>query len=180
MKLYTIVVAAAVASSAPVSARLGDPMVHAPARTLTCVLGRSTNLDPGKQQTYADIKSEGHHRFSLFLPAHVYDSRVTPDPTDAPDPVDKRTAIVSDPDGLTTGVARKFDRVVDLWPRRVEMMTMIDPPLSQLIIVSDIDVATGRAHLFMTKARDAATLDLDHVYQGSCAVKVDLQHAAGA
>jgi hypothetical protein len=142
-----------------------------PERELSCILGRSTNLDPTKNQRLDEIISEGRHSFSIRLPGKSIVATAEPDPTDAPEPVDARTAILSDPDGLASGVPARFDRVVDLWPKRVEMITNIDPPLANLIIISAIDPKTSTAHLFMTKARDAASLDLQHVYQGDCTVK---------
>ena len=163
--LFAALPAFAVADTAPIRA---TPI---PERELTCVLGRSTNLDPSKNQKIEEIVSEGRHVFSIRLPAKSIVATAEPDPSDAPDPVDVRTAILSDPDGLARDVPARFDRVVDLWPKRVEMVTNVNPPLVNLVIISAIDPKAATAHLFMTKARDAATLDLDHVYQGDCIIK---------
>lgn len=141
-----------------------------PDRLLRCVLGRATNLDPKKDQTLADIVYEGKHEFTLFLPSIPVRQGPPPDAIDPAEPVDPRTRIVADPDGLTSSFPRRFDRVVDYWPDRVEMTTTIDNPLVNLIIINPIDAANGSARLFMTQATDVATFDLSKVYQGSCTV----------
>lgn len=142
-----------------------------PDRLLRCTLGRATNLDPKKQQTTADIVYEGEHEFELFLPAVPVRQGPPPDATEPAEPVNPQTRIVADPDGLTNGFPRRFDRVVDYWPERVEMATTIDDPLVNLIIINPIDATSGSASLFMTQATDVATYDLSKVYQGSCTVQ---------
>jgi len=149
---------------APASAMLA-------ARTLSCVLGRATNLDPSKQQSTKDIIYEGRHEFALFLPAIPVRQGPPPDPGDPAEPVDPRTRVLSDPTGLMRGVPPRFDRVADLWPARVELLTVTRPPVARLIIISSIDEHAGTASLFMTDSVDAATLDLDHVFQGNCTIK---------
>jgi hypothetical protein len=172
--VVALAVTVATRAPAPALANLTpDPVtgaIQVPERELSCILGRSTNLDPTRDQRLDEVISEGHYVFTLRLPAKSVVPTAEPDPTDTPEPVDPRTAILSDPAGLTNGVPAKFDRVVDLWPKRVEMITNIDPPLANLIIISAINPKTSTAHLFMTRARDAATLDLQHVYQGDCTV----------
>lgn len=150
-----------------------DQRAILPARTLSCVLGRATNLDPSKQQTTKDIIYEGRHDFALYLPSIPIRQGPPPDPGDPAEPVDPRTRIVSDPTGLFRGVPSRFDRVADLWPVRVELLTITKPPVARLIIISSIDEKAGTASLFMTDSVDAATLDLEHVYQGNCTVKSD-------
>jgi hypothetical protein len=141
-----------------------------PDRLLRCTLGRALNLDPGKTQTVAEIKYEGVHSFSLFLPSVPTRTSEPPDPTLPAEPVNPATRITSDPSGLTKSVPSGFDRVVDYWPERVELTRTVNEPLVNLIVVSDIDVIKGSANLFMTQATDAVTFDLKHVYQGGCSV----------
>lgn len=142
-----------------------------PGRLLTCVLGRATNLDPHREQKRSEVIYEGSHKFALYLPDVPVRTAPPPDATEPPEPVDARTRIVSDPDGLTRDVPRRFDRVIDVWPERVEMTTTIADPVVNLIIVSDIAADGTTANLFMTRAMDLATLDLQNVYSGPCSVK---------
>ncbi len=141
-----------------------------PDRLLRCTLGRALNLDPSKTQTIAEIKYEGAHSFSLFLPSVPMRTSEPPDPTLPAEPVNPATRITSDPSGLTKSVPPGFDRVVDYWPERVELTRVVSEPLVNLIVVSDIDTKKGSANLFMTQATDAVTFDLKHVYQGGCSV----------
>lgn len=148
----------------------GADAVRLPPRTLMCTLGRIANFDPTKEQAPADFVFEGSHAFSLFLPSIPARTTPPPESTAAPEPVDPRTRVIADPDGLTKGVPAKFDRVVDYWPDRVEMTTTIDFPSVNLIIVDQIDAARGVANLFMTKATDAVTYDFDKMYAGRCSI----------
>jgi hypothetical protein len=141
-----------------------------PDRLLTCTLGRITNPDPSREQADDEIIYEGKHPFTLLLPAGPARTAPPPDATDDPEPVDPRTRIVADPDGLAKGFPNRFDRVVDLWPQRVEMTTTIDTPLVNLIVINPIDAQAGTAMLFMTQATDVATLDMQHLYRGPCTV----------
>lgn len=143
-----------------------------PNRLLRCVLGRMTNLDPTRNQTDAEIVYEGKHPFELLLPAIAARTAPPPDAIDAPEPVDARTRIVADPDKLTDKFPNRFDRVVDYWPKRVEMTTTINDPLVNLIVINPIDAQAGTAMLFMTQATDVATYDMEHLYRGKCAVTV--------
>lgn len=142
-----------------------------PARLLRCTLGHALNLDETKFQTIEEIKYEGAHRFTLFLPSVPKHEGPPPDPSADPEPVHPATRIVEDPSGLTRDIRGSFGRVVDLWPQRVELVSPLDPPFSHLIIVSDIDTAKGVANLFMTRAADAGSLDLKTVYQGGCRIE---------
>lgn len=142
-----------------------------PDRTLTCTLGRITNPDTSREQTDAEIIYEGRHAFSLFLPGGPARTAPPPDATEAPEPVNPRTRILADPDGLAGRFRGRFDRVIDLWPQRVEMTASVADPLVNLIIVNPIDPAAGTAMLFMTQATDVATFDLQHMYRGPCTVK---------
>lgn len=152
--------------------RPAAPGAKLPNRLLRCTLGRMTNLDPKKNQTNDEIVYEGKHVFELLLPAGPARTAPPPDATEAPEPVDPRTRIVSDADGLTAKFPNRFDRVVDYWPTRVEMTTTIDDPLVNLLIVNPIDEKAGTAMLFMTQATDVATFDMEHLYRGPCTVTV--------
>ena len=146
-----------------------------PERTLACDLGHALNLDPTRDQKRSDVRYEGHHRFVLFLPAIARRTGPPPDPANPPEPVNPRTRILADPDRLAAGVPNRFDRVVDYWPERVEMATNLPDQGFHLIIVSHIDPAHGTAMLFMTHARDVATMDLKRVFSGACTIA--LNHA---
>lgn len=139
-----------------------------PDRLLKCTLSRMTNFDPQANQSAADITYEGKHPFALLLPHAA--ARTTPPPeiTETPEPVDPRTKVVADPDGLTKDFPNRFNRVVDLWPERVEMTSAIDTPLVNMIIIHPIDPAKGTATLFMTRAKDLNAYDTDHMYTGAC------------
>ena len=136
------------------------------------MLGHALNIDPTKWQTTAEIEYEGAHRFSLYLPALPKNAGPPPEPDGDPEPVNPATRIVADPSNLAGDAERSFLRVVDLWPERVEMISKIDEKYSRLIILSDIDPAKGTANLFMTRAADAASLDLRNIYQGRCTTRI--------
>lgn len=157
------------AAGNPTPARTNAPAADMlPARTLRCTLGHALSLDPSKNQTIADIRYEGSYTFSLFLPATAKHQGPLPDPSADPEPVNPATRVIEDPAGLASDAKPVFRRVIDLWPHRVELSSVIDEQLSRVIIVSDIDPVTGTANLFMTRAADAGSLDLGRVYQGGC------------
>jgi hypothetical protein len=149
------------------------PVTMLPDRTLDCKLGRALNLDPTRNQSLDEIRYEGAYPFSLRLPSIPVRQSRPPDPTDAPEPVDPATRILADPAGLANDQNSAFNRVIDMWPDRVEMARAINPTLSRLIIVSDIDTANGTTNLFMAEATDAASMDMGKVFQGRCHVKID-------
>lgn len=163
---------------APVAATSPGDANLLPDRTLECVVGRATNIDPSKQQTTADIVYEGRHPLTLRLPPIARHTGEPPDPSDDPEPVDARTRVLADPDGLMRNVATDFQRVVDLWPERVEMiaktpeMSANGLPLVRLVVINPIDEARGAANLFMTNAADAGSMDMDSIYQGNCKVRI--------
>lgn len=160
----------AAATPALVAAATSPPTLL-PARLLNCTLGRITNFDPSRIQAPSEYVYEGRHPFRLFLPA--IPTRTTPPPsaTAPAEPVNPQTKIVADPDGIAIEAHDlPFDRVVDLWPERVEMTTPISDVANNLIIIDRIDAAKGQATLFMTKANDAVTFDLKHLYLGTCRV----------
>lgn len=141
-----------------------------PARTLRCTLGHALNLDPAKEQRMDEIEYEGSHEFALFLPATILRTGPPPEATDPAEPVDAATRILSDPSGLRRDAPPGFDRVVDLWPQRVEMTQTIKRPLVHFIIINQIDEANQTANLFMTTAPDIAAMNLKTVYQGPCRI----------
>jgi len=141
-----------------------------PDRLLQCTIGRMTNVDTKKEQTKADIIFEGSHRFDLFLPGIPARTAPPPDAIEPPEPVDPRTQVRADPDGLRAGVPEGFTRVVDYWPDRVELVTAMTDPLVHLIVIHPIDAAAKAANIFMTFATDLATYDMKRVYSGDCTI----------
>lgn len=141
-----------------------------PARVLDCTLGRALNLDPSREQTAAEIRYEGKHRFSLFLPSSPVRDAQRPGSEIVFTPVNPATRVIADPAGLRRGVPTGFGQVVDLWPNRVEMMQTIKAPLLHFIVISAIDTRRGTANLFMTTATDVASMNLKTVYQGPCKI----------
>lgn len=140
-------------------------------RRLDCIMGRAIDLDPRKMQDASEVHYEGAFPFALFLPARPTRYAPPPSPTDDPEPVDPATRILDDPGKLAADIQAPFRRVVDLWPERVEMIADIPgESLVRLFIISQIDPRKGTAQLFMTRAADAASLDLANVYQGACRV----------
>lgn len=157
---------------ATVAAPTGPAVAMLPDRTLSCDLGHATNIDATKDQTDVDIVYDSRHAFSLHLPAVPERTTQPPDATELPEPVAKGTQIIADPDKLAGDVIGPFVRVIDLWPKRVEMTMPMSRIESKLIIISDIDEAAGRARLFMTNAKDLATFNMDRIYSGNCVVTI--------
>ncbi|WP_158299019.1 hypothetical protein [Sphingomonas psychrotolerans] len=140
-----------------------------PTRLLECRLGRITNFDPSREQAPSEFKYEGSHPFALLLPSIPVRTTEPPRSTLPPEPVDPRTRIVADPDGISAGAAgRPFERVVDYWPERVEMTTPIGGGAVNMIILQPSEAQPGLVDMFMTKATDAVTWDLDALYSGRC------------
>lgn len=159
-------------------AQSGPAVAMLPARMLECRLGRITNFDPSREQKPSEFKYEGDHRFVLFLPAIPVRTAEPPRSTLPPEPVDPRTRIVADPDGISAGAAgRPFERVVDYWPERVEMTTPVGGGAVNLIMLQQSQGQPGLVDMFMTKATDAVTWDQAHLYSGHCALA---KPAAGA
>lgn len=165
---------------AKVQGQAGSPAML-PARLLDCSLGRISNFNPSKDQKLSEYQFDEHHALKLFLPSIPVRTKEPPDATAAPEPVDPRTKIVADPDGITDVARdRPFDRVVDLWPARVEMTTPISDVAVNMIIVDRIDMANRRAVMFVTKANDAVTFDQKHLYIGQCKVTAGEEATANA
>lgn len=158
-------------ASAGSSLAAGAP-ARLPDRVLTCQLGHATNLDPLKQQDRSEITFDRFGELVLRLPPIATRTTPPPDATEPADPVDPRTRIVADPSGVTSGTLGRFDRVIDLWPERVELTMPMDGGLSKLLIVSDVDAAKETAQLFVTTAADLATFDLKNTYLGPCSVRL--------
>lgn len=144
-----------------------------PARSLTCDLGRATNVDTTREQSLNELIFDGQHQFGLFLPAIPVRTTEPPDPAyPETEKVNKNTRITSDPGKIAADVIAPFNRVVDLWPQRVEMTAPMAGGKSKLLIVSDYDASTGKAKLFMTNARDLLTWDMDKIFAGFCDVTI--------
>ena len=157
--------AAAGRSSVPVADML-------PERTLHCTVGRATNLDAKQWQTVDQIHHEGAFPLSLRLPSAPRHVGPPPEPTADPEPVNPETRVTEDPSGITSDLAYPLYRVIDLWPERVEMVGRANgEDYMRLIIISEIDPKSGTANVFTTRAKDAASLDLQQVYQGSCRIE---------
>jgi len=141
-----------------------------PNRLLQCRLGHATNLDPDKNQRSDEVTFDSYHEFSLFLPMGPVRTTPPPDATEKPEHVNRATRIVLDPDGLSRDSQPGFERVIDLWPDRVEMTKTINQSLTKLIVISDIDAASGTAKMFMTNAADLTNFDFTSTYLGDCNV----------
>ena len=140
-----------------------------PERLLECRLSRITNFNPARAQAPSEFTYEGDHRFALLLPSIPVRTTEPPLSTLPPEPVDPRTRIVADPDGISAGASAKpFERVVDYWPERVEMTTPIGNGSVNLIILQRSQTRPGLIDLFMTRATDAVSWDEKHIYSGHC------------
>jgi hypothetical protein len=156
----------------PKSSRVTDATATLPQRVLDCTLVHALNLDARKFQSIADITYEGRYAFSVVLPPSRRHVGPPPDPAAAPEPFDPATGVVADPSVRAADMERPLVRVGDLWPERVELVGQIKgTPFSRLFILSEIDERKGSANLFMTRAADAASLDLGNVYQGGCSIR---------
>lgn len=154
-------------ASATTPAAAGTAM-H-PDRLIDCQLRRITNFDPNKAQQLSDFTFEGRHSFRLFLPSAPVRTTPPPESTAPAEPVDPRTRVAGDPDGLKAG-ALPFDRVVDLWPQRVELTAPMSNVAVNLIVVDEVDERAGTASMFLTRANDAVTFDKNHMYSGRCRI----------
>jgi len=159
-------------ATAPASLRPSSPAApqRLPDRMLSCTLARATNVDLTREQPASELVMTGSHVFKLFLPSRPVMQGPPPEARDAPEPVPAGTRIVSDPDRLARNAGLEFDRVVDVWPDRVELATTLAPRLFHLIIVHPIDVVAGTARLLMTTTDDTMTFDRDHIYIGDCKI----------
>ena len=153
-------------------ARASSASARLPDRVLTCHVGHATNLDPLKQQDRTEITFDRYGELVLRLPPIPIRDTPPPDATEPADPVDPGTKIMADPTGITSGTLGRFDRVIDLWPERVELTMPMDGGVSKLLIVSDYDSKDGSAQLFVTTAADLATFDLKNTYLGPCSVRI--------
>lgn len=143
-----------------------------PDRLLTCRIGHVTNLDPQKDQTMAELRFDGVHDFSLFLPGIPALKGIPRDASEEAPPVDPRTRIVTDPDDISGQPDHSFGRIVDLWPERVELSATIAGPLLNTIVINPIDIANNDANLFMMRATELTHFDAKHIYQGHCRITV--------
>lgn len=141
-----------------------------PARLFTCSLGHTTNFDPEKLQTQDDITYDTHHRLSLYLPGINRRTTPPPDALDQAEAVDRRTRLVEDADKITADAPGAFNRVVDLWPDRVELTKQTTFGAFKTFLVSDYDPARGTARMFLGTAGDITSYDLKRIYMGDCKV----------
>lgn len=149
-----------------------EPGTMLPARLLDCSLGRVTNFDPSRDQPMSEYVYDKFHPFKLFLPSIPARTTPPPDPTSPAEPVDPKTKIASDPDGISgDATKRSFDRVVDLWPSRVELTTPVNNAVWNVIVVAQVDLQKSTATMFMSRANDAFTYDLKNMYFGQCKIK---------
>lgn len=151
-----------------------------PDRLLRCTLGQIVNFNPNVDQKPDELRYEGRHSLTLFLPSIPVRTGAPPDPTDPAEPVDPATRVASDPDGLVVGGPARFVRVVDYWPTRVELVAPTKGTSVNLFIVHPIDAARGTANLFLARAKDATSYDPNHIYQGSCSVTVGVTARSGS
>lgn len=84
--------------------------------------------------------------------------------------VDPATRVIEDPDGIAAEAPGPFERVVDLWPERVELAKPTGTGALKTFLVSDYDPASGTARMFLGTARDLTTYDLKRIYMGDCTV----------
>jgi len=161
----SVAMIAALPGTAAQAARLPD-------RVLTCAIRHITNFDPAKQQTAQELQADAVHHFILRLPAIAPRTKAPPEAFEKPEPVDSRTRIVADPDGIAPQPLRRFDRVVDYWPERVELASTIKGNLLNVIVISAVDPVGKTANMFMTRASELTHFDARHIYQGSCRIDI--------
>ena len=173
------IVAAADAAQPSIPAASPAKPTMLPDRLLQCEVRHITNYDPHLEQTASELRFDRVHKLVLFLPAIAARTKLPPEPFEPAEPVNPRTRIISDPDGIAPQPAHRFARVVDYWPDRVELAatlsgaaaaTLTAAPLLNVIVLNPIDLANGSANLFMTRATELTHFDPAHIYQGSCSV----------
>lgn len=143
-----------------------------PARVFTCDVGHVTNFDASKRQTPAELTFDRHHRLVIALPAGPARTSLPPDVGEPPEKVRPGSRIVSDADHIAPQHRPQFDQVVDYWPDRVELMGLIKDQLRNAIVIDQIDLAHGTANLFMLRATELTHFDTQHIYSGTCRVRV--------
>jgi hypothetical protein len=163
------------------NAAAAKPTPPLPDRVLDCQVRHITNFDPHLAQTASELQYDSVHRLVLFLPSIRPRTSLPPAPFDKPEKVDPRTRIISDPDKIAPQPHHRFARVVDYWPDRVELSSVISgtdratlttSPLLNVIVINPIDVANGTTNLFMTRATELTHFQPNHIYQGSCAIHI--------
>ncbi len=166
--LVSLAIAGAARAETPPSAWTAPAPKMLPDRLLTCSIGHVTNFDPRKEQTPEQLKFDAMHEFNVFLPAIPVFTGIPPDAAQEAPPVDPRTRILADPDHISGQPSQQFGRIIDLWPERVEMSSIIEGSLLNLIVINPIDLDHGTASLFMLRAIDLEHYQADHIYQGTC------------
>jgi hypothetical protein len=172
MHCHAVIAAALLSASSAASGAAAEP-ARLPARLVSCTLGHATNFNPEQQQTLDDITYDTHHHLSLYLPAVAARTTPPPDAIEEADAVDPRTGVIDDPDGITADAPGAFERVVDLWPDRVELAKSTPTGRFKTILVSDYDAARGTARMFVGTAGDLTSYDLKRIYMGECAVAIN-------
>lgn len=151
---------------------LAKPATRLPDRVLTCSIRHITNYDPAKEQTAAQLRFDSVHSFVLHLPPISERTTRPPETFETAEPVDPRTRILADPDQIAPQPQHHFDRVIDIWPGRVELASTISGNLLNVIVINAFDPASGAANMFMTRATELTHFDSGHIYQGSCRTKI--------
>lgn len=159
----------ALAVEAPPAKAAAAPNVL-PDRLFNCSIGHITNFDPRIDQTPDQLHFDAYHVFKLFLPAITAPVGRPPDAIEDAPPVDPRTRILSDPDHISGQPTDHFDRIIDLWPERVELSASIKGPLLNAIAIYPIDTEHGTASLFMMRATELTHYQPDHFYWGRCQI----------
>ncbi len=144
--------------------------VMLPDRLLECSVGHVINFDPTREQTAAELRYDGFHPLVILLAQGRQQDGRPPDATEQAPEVDPRTHIVSDPDHITAQTSDRFGRLIDMWPRRVELSATIKGDLLNAIVLAPIDEAAGVANLFMMRATELTHFDPAHIYQGTCRI----------
>ena len=147
---------------------MARPVQRLPDRVLTCTVRHITNFDPGREQTAAELQFDSVHRLVLHLPPIAKRTTPPPEAFEKPDPVDPRTRVLADPDSIAA--TSQFDRVVDIWPERVELAATLQGNLRSVIVINAIDATARTANVFLTRATELTHFDASRIYQGACSV----------
>ncbi|MBX9884095.1 MAG: hypothetical protein K2X68_03895, partial [Novosphingobium sp.] len=143
-----------------------------PSRVFTCDVGHVVNFDATKAQLAGELKFDRRHRLVFALPSGPARKAPPPDVGEPPEKVPAGSHILSDPDHIAPQRKLQFDQVVDYWPERIELMGLITSQLRNAIVLDRIDTKSGTANLFMVRATELTHFQHDHVYQGTCTIKI--------
>ena len=157
--------------SLPKPSRAAKP-ARIPDRLLTCSVRHVTNFDPNKEQTASELNYDSVHSLTLFLSGLPVRTTAPPEAYDKPEPVNRRTRITADPDGIAPVKGGKINRIIDYWPARTEISSPISGALLNVIVITAYDPNTATANFFMTRAAELTNFQADHIYQGQCKVRI--------